>query len=115
VGEIMPVQQCRLAASDWLYIPAGYWHSTMAADESLSLSIGIRAPSAIDLFDRLREHLLASIEWRERLPPRRVVEGDRELRVQEIVSRLADRLKEELVADHFLQSVLADRWKPKVH
>ncbi len=42
--EIMPVYRCLLQAGDWLYIPNGYWHRTQAGEESISLSIGIRAP-----------------------------------------------------------------------
>lgn len=67
--EIMPVIHCRLEAGDWLYIPAGYWHSTRAETESLSLSVGVRSAAAIDVYDFVRRELLASLEWRQRLPP----------------------------------------------
>jgi ribosomal protein L16 Arg81 hydroxylase len=66
--EIMPVLRCRLQAGDWLYIPGGYWHSTKAADDSISLSVGLRALTAIDVYDFLRPRLLEAIEWRQRLP-----------------------------------------------
>ena len=70
--EIMPAMKCLLAAGDWLYIPAGYWHRTQAlADESesISLSVGVMALSAMDVFDALRRELLSSMLWRQRLPP----------------------------------------------
>jgi 50S ribosomal protein L16 3-hydroxylase len=66
--EIMPLVRCDLAAGDWLYIPSGYWHSTQAGEESISLSIGIEAPTAIHLLDALRAELLDSLRWRQRLP-----------------------------------------------
>ena len=66
--ELMPLQRTNLAAGDWLYIPAGYWHRTEAAEESISLSIGLASPTAIDLFDFLRRRLLDSLRWRQRLP-----------------------------------------------
>jgi 50S ribosomal protein L16 3-hydroxylase len=66
--EIMPALHCTLAAGDWLYIPAGYWHRTSASELSTSLSIGILSPTGIDLFDRLRTDLLQDLRWRQRLP-----------------------------------------------
>ena len=54
---------------DWLYIPSGYWHRTQAnEEESISLSIGIRAPTAIDLYDFLRRRIINSLRWKQRLP-----------------------------------------------
>ena len=67
--EIMPAMRCLLAAGDWLYIPAGYWHRTESAEESISLSVGIESPSAMSVFDFLRPQLLDSLRWRQRLPP----------------------------------------------
>jgi len=66
--EIMPALHCTLAAGDWLYIPAGYWHRTAASEHSTSLSIGILSPTGIDVFDLLRKELLQDLRWRERLP-----------------------------------------------
>lgn len=68
--EIMPLMRCALAAGDWLYIPAGYWHRTQGEEESISLSVGVLSPAAIDLFDFLRRELVESLLWRQRLPPR---------------------------------------------
>ena len=67
--EIMPAMRCLLAAGDWLYIPAGYWHRTECQEESISLSVGIESPSAMSVFDFLRPQLLESLRWRQRLPP----------------------------------------------
>ena len=66
--EIMPLVRCKLHAGDWLYIPSGYWHKTESgAEVSVSLSVGVLAPAAIDVYDFLRPRLLASLRWRQRL------------------------------------------------
>jgi 50S ribosomal protein L16 3-hydroxylase len=66
--EIMPRMTCCLDAGDWLYLPGGYWHRSQAPDESISLSIGIRTPTALDVYDFLRTGLRESLQWRQRLP-----------------------------------------------
>jgi ribosomal protein L16 Arg81 hydroxylase len=66
--EIMPLVRCTLAAGDWLYIPSGWWHRTEAGEESISLSIGVLAATAIDVYDFLRTRLVDSLRWRQRLP-----------------------------------------------
>lgn len=66
--ELMPMLRCNLHAGDWLYIPAGYWHSTRAGEESISLNVGILSTSAIDVYDFLRRRLLDDLRWRQRLP-----------------------------------------------
>jgi ribosomal protein L16 Arg81 hydroxylase len=66
--EIMPLVRCTLAAGDWLYIPTGWWHRTEAAEESISLSVGVLAATAMDVYDFLRRRLLDSLRWRQRLP-----------------------------------------------
>lgn len=66
--EIMPALHCQLNEGDWLYIPSGYWHRTQADAASISLSVGVRAWTALDLFDALRPVLAESILWRQRLP-----------------------------------------------
>lgn len=66
--EIMPVMHCRLERGDWLYIPSGYWHKTQAESDSISLSVGIRAWTALDVLDVLRPLLAESMLWRQRLP-----------------------------------------------
>lgn len=66
--EIMPMQTCTLQAGDWLYVPSGYWHSTRAVEESVSISVGVLPAVAIDVYDFLRERLRSSLKWRQRLP-----------------------------------------------
>ena len=67
--ETTPVQECRLEAGDWLYIPGGYWHEVSAPDqEALSISVGLMPPTPIDILDFVRAHLLRSRSWRRRLP-----------------------------------------------
>jgi 50S ribosomal protein L16 3-hydroxylase len=68
-AEIMPLMHCSLKAGDWLYIPGGYWHRTAAVEESISLSVGVAAPTGLDAFDFLRTRLVESLRWRQRLPP----------------------------------------------
>lgn len=67
--EVSPVIRCDLVPGDWLYVPAGFWHVARALEDSLSISIGVAAPTAMDLFDELRKHFAASAIWRRRLSP----------------------------------------------
>ena len=48
---------CTLVPGDWLYIPSGYWHKARAAEAALSISLGVFAPTALDLYDGLRSRL----------------------------------------------------------
>jgi len=66
--EIMPVMKCHLAAGDWLYIPGGFWHRTIAGEASLSLSVGLLPATAIDAIDHIRRSAKESLLWRQRLP-----------------------------------------------
>jgi 50S ribosomal protein L16 3-hydroxylase len=67
--ERTPVQECRLEAGDWLYIPGGYWHHVSAPEqESISISVGLMPPTPIDVLDFLRSQLLRSRAWQQRLP-----------------------------------------------
>jgi ribosomal protein L16 Arg81 hydroxylase len=65
--EGSPLLTCPLAPGDWLYIPAGFWHVARATEHSLSISIGVLPPTAMDLFDRLRHAFAESAAWRTRL------------------------------------------------
>lgn len=67
--EIMPLAKCGLSAGDWLYIPHGWWHRAEAAEASISLAVGVLSPTAIDLYDFVRQRLVPSLRWRQRLPP----------------------------------------------
>jgi len=66
--EVMPAFHCRLSAGDWLYIPNGYWHMARAEESSLSLAVGLMCPTALDVFDAIREGLPFDLLWRQRLP-----------------------------------------------
>jgi ribosomal protein L16 Arg81 hydroxylase len=112
--EIMPLSRCTIAAGDWLYIPPGYWHRSEAREESISLSIGIQSPTGLDVFDFLRQRLLRSMRWRERLPPagRASTLKDSDLlrayqdRCKALGADLAELLKEPRFAEEFLSSQL---------
>lgn len=108
--EIMPVMKCQLAAGDWLYIPAGYWHVATAAEPALSLAIGVLPPAATDLFDALRPYVLDSIRWRQRLPiaGEAKVGGDEELQeaYQQLAEELAEDLRRQLTNPRFLRRFL---------
>ncbi len=44
--ERSPVLACTLVPGDWLYVPRGFWHRARAAEDSLSLSIGVLGSAA---------------------------------------------------------------------
>ncbi|MEX2286458.1 MAG: cupin domain-containing protein [Planctomycetaceae bacterium] len=67
-AEIMPLLRCRLQAGDWLYIPSGYWHKGDAEHEAVSMAVGVKPLSGVDVFDFLRKEVLESLRWRQRLP-----------------------------------------------
>lgn len=103
--EIMPVMRCRLLAGDWLYIPGGYWHRTQAGGESISLSVGVMPPTALDLFDFLRKKLVDALRWRQRLPLPEHLSADADLAQQpgQLTSELANELATLLTNDPFMQ------------
>ncbi len=111
--EIMPVMRCALAAGDWLYIPGGYWHSTRAGEESISLSVGVLSPTALDVFDFLRGRLLSSLRWRQRLPSAGAASplSPEELlrRYHELFTELGQDLAAQLSQGPFARDFLAAR------
>jgi ribosomal protein L16 Arg81 hydroxylase len=53
-----------MAPGSVLFLPRGTWHRTEALEDSFSVSIGIRAPAALDrLLDQLRGLLLQDPQW----------------------------------------------------
>lgn len=67
--EVQPFWSCVLRPGDWLYIPAGWWHSARGVEgDSITLAVGLMTPAALDLLDFLKQELLSSIVWRQRLP-----------------------------------------------
>lgn len=111
--EIMPMMQCNLLPGDWLYIPGGYWHSTQAGEESISLSVGVRAPTALDVYDYLRTELLDSLRWRQRLPlvstSSSVVSDESATHLHELCVALSNDLARQLAAPDFLHRFLKTR------
>lgn len=108
--EIMPLMKCLLKAGDWLYIPHGYWHKADAKENSISLAVGVMSTAAIDVFDFLRQRLLSSIRWRQRLP----VSGDASpcgtdevlKQYRALLAELGDDLAATLNNDSFARSFL---------
>lgn len=109
--EIMPIMRCHLTAGDWLYIPSGYWHRTQAGAESVSLSVGVRSPSAMDVYEFLRPRLLESLRWRQRLPPRGVAspltDEERVRHYQTLFRELGDDLAKLVSQEEFVRAFLA--------
>jgi 50S ribosomal protein L16 3-hydroxylase len=44
--ETTPVMSSTLLPGDWLYVPRGWWHIARAAEEALSISVGVLSPAA---------------------------------------------------------------------
>lgn len=109
--ELMPLMQCRLAPGDWLYIPHGYWHVARAEEDSISLAVGVLCPSGLDAFDVLRDDLLPSILWRQRLPVvgNAAAPGDAELLAEYRArfSALATELQRAMESETFARRFLA--------
>lgn len=66
--ETTPVETRTLNAGDFIYIPAGHWHMAQAPEEALSISIGLMAPTLLDVLDGVRANLASNPVWRRRLP-----------------------------------------------
>ncbi|MFZ4715825.1 MAG: JmjC domain-containing protein [Bacteriovoracaceae bacterium] len=72
VDDEMPLEMPQNAQSyvlktgSVLFVPRGYWHSTMAQGDALALNFTFTAPTWLDLFSAaLRSRLAQSPEWRE--------------------------------------------------
>jgi ribosomal protein L16 Arg81 hydroxylase len=104
---------CSLSAGDWLYIPQGYWHATQAEELSISLSVGVMSPTAIDVFDALRPLLVESLRWRQRLPLLTDLARDssagQQQRLQEVIADLANDLSRQLKSEDFLSRYVQER------
>ncbi|NMO15320.1 cupin [Pyxidicoccus fallax] len=66
--ETTPVETRSLGAGDFIYIPAGHWHMAQAPEEAISISIGLMAPTLLDVLDLVRATLASNPTWRKRLP-----------------------------------------------
>ncbi len=110
------VEHCFLAEGDWLYIPSGYWHKTIAGAASTSLSVGARAATATDYYDFLRQRLIQSIFWRQRLPSPRP-HSDLNLtnlksEYRAVAETLVEQLTEEMLRSSTIEEFIAQRREP---
>ena len=114
--EVMPLMRCTLGPGDWLYIPGGYWHATRAIEESISLSVGLKAPAALDVFDWLRPTLAHSLLWRQRLPPlgaAGAIDPDElKLRLRTLLNELAADLAGKLRREETIAGVISAFTQP---
>lgn len=110
-----------LKAGDWLYIPCGYWHKAEALAEddpvevSISVALGVLAPAAIEIYDFLRDRLLRSLVWRQRLPIAGELPSDlADLTLESIYRTIFDQLAVDLTAtlrgDETLEAFLRQRF-----
>jgi ribosomal protein L16 Arg81 hydroxylase len=61
-GDVMEVE---MAPGSVLFLPRGYWHETLAHEDSVSLTLGIFTPSWLDIVLSTLEDLLGGEEaWR---------------------------------------------------
>lgn len=113
--ELMPAMRCDLRPGDWLYVPNGYWHRTQAGEESISLSIGIFAPTALDVLDFLRKQLLSSLLWRQRLPAPGTASGQNVdellLLYRELFQELGQDLAKQFSQEDFLRAFVQEKRK----
>jgi hypothetical protein len=66
--EGLKFERLRMEPGSVLYMPRGTWHSSRAESDSLSVSVGLRPPAALDyLLHQLRFLLLQDPEWRRPL------------------------------------------------
>jgi 50S ribosomal protein L16 3-hydroxylase len=110
--EIMPLMRCLLAAGDWLYIPAGYWHMGAAEETAISLAIGVMSPSAMTAYDLARRQFLDSLLWRQRFPTAGAAapwsEAELRARYREILEQLADDFRRTITSELFLSRLLEE-------
>lgn len=114
--ETMPMMRCKLAAGDWLYIPAGYWHRAEAIEDSISIAVGVMTTSAMDVLDFLRRRLLASFVWRQRLPVLGTASStsndDLAEQCRQIFDFLAQDLQSAMSDPKLLRDFLASKGRP---
>jgi ribosomal protein L16 Arg81 hydroxylase len=108
--EIMPLMRVVLRAGDLLYIPCGYWHRAQVpagSDVAISLAIGVMSRSAMSIVDMLRQHLLGSLLWRQRLPVTNHLPIDEaEAAYARLLSELAKDFVKELAGPAFMKQLL---------
>jgi ribosomal protein L16 Arg81 hydroxylase len=101
---------CRLDAGDWLYVPPGWWHRADAESDGISVAIGLMSASGIDVLSAVREHVLGSVLWRQRLPVVGAAsphDADAlRARVRQHLATLAGDLRERMADDAFVDRVI---------
>ena len=109
--ETSPMQKCLLHAGDWLYVPAGYWHSTFAPEESISISVGLLTQTGLSVLDYVTLQLAESMLWRQRLPVSGTaaslnseeLQGKYRSRFEELAGDLARLLTQPWFAERYLE------------
>lgn len=83
--------ECVMKPGSVLFVPRGYWHETLAEEDSLSLNFTFGQPTWADILTlTLREHLHQSAAWRELADG---VESDDPTRRTAAVAHLQNRMK----------------------
>lgn len=107
-----PTERWVLAPGDWLYLPGGTWHCARATDASVSISLGMMPPTALDVLEYTRSLLARSADWRRRFPPMgrcSPLSDAEKLKVaHELVKELGDALQQMLSNPMFAARFLSD-------
>lgn len=107
-----PAERWELAPGDWLYLPGGYWHCARATDASVSISLGMMPPTALDVLEYARTLLARSPDWRRRWPAMGrcspVADADKLKVAHELVKELGDALGQMLSNPAFAARFLSD-------
>jgi ribosomal protein L16 Arg81 hydroxylase len=108
--ELMPLMRATLKAGDLLYIPCGYWHRAQAnpgSEVAISLAVGVMSRSAMDIFALLRNKLLESLMWRQRLPvTRHLRKEDATIAYNRLLRELASDISKELTSSTFIGQIV---------
>jgi 50S ribosomal protein L16 3-hydroxylase len=92
----VPNQEILLEPGSLLFVPRGYWHSTLGESDALSLNFTYNQPTWIDLLTvALKSRLSLSSDWRELADGVSSADADR----REIAELKFDALLAELVED----------------
>ncbi|HEY6560121.1 MAG TPA: cupin domain-containing protein [Polyangiaceae bacterium] len=66
---VEPVRRCRLSAGSCLYLPRGVPHSAITeSDASIHVTLGVRSPTWLDVFQRIVKEASQERAFREPLP-----------------------------------------------
>lgn len=96
--ESSPIAEFRLEPGDFLYIPGGHWHTTHADTDSLSISVGVMPPTALDLLAFISADLARDAGWRARLGPLGTGSPRSDHEKLQAVQSMVERLRNELEA-----------------